>query len=185
MKDEDSNSGVGKWRDLDCDEELVQSVDSYNGLVRNQIEKELPFLARTCLHRIVYLISLKQVTYRGRGPLTTILCMSSTYLPHLNSESNLVFSAHIVLNQKTVKVLDNIFVCTNLNRQKKAMLKNIIVTFLVFTLERFSTSFRTLSKSSLGWILICFRAKVLWSNLFSTLKTFPKWPVQLWWHKCS
>ena len=97
MKDEDSNSGVGKWKDLDRDEELVQSVDPYNGLVRNQIEKDLPFLARTRLHRIVYLISLKQVTW-------------------WNVESNLVFSAHIVLNQKTVKVLDNIFVCTNLNK---------------------------------------------------------------------
>ena len=47
MKDEDSNSWVGKWKDLDRDEELVQSVDPYNGLVRNQIEKDLPFLART------------------------------------------------------------------------------------------------------------------------------------------
>ena len=65
MKDEDSNSGVGKWKDLDRDEELVQSVDPYNGLVRNQIEKDLPFLARTCLHRNVYLISFKQVTYWG------------------------------------------------------------------------------------------------------------------------
>ena len=32
MKDEDSNSWVGKWKDLDRDEELVQSVDPYNGL---------------------------------------------------------------------------------------------------------------------------------------------------------
>ena len=52
-----------------------------------------------------------------------------------------------------------------------------LTIFLCFPArERFSTSCKTFLRSSLGVIRICLSAKSLWSNLFSSLNTRPKFP---------